>query len=470
MTRNLAIVASICFSVLPGLGSAQRPTNASVCDFYAQAQFGANSSATQLSWIQSVVCLAFEGGSSLVNVSPNLTGILRPGTFDGKDIDLLQYFNGSRKSTNVNNAGIGVNWLDGGGTTPLASFLSGASRSLDLAEETNQYHLFSNFFVGFSRSFGCTLPPPPLPKTNGPVSLAYAHKFMNLEHHQLGYFINQLSLAASHYGVSSQDASTFRTTMNSRFNVRCAPGVSSNPSSPPQLLSLCQNETCPLAVPVSDCAAYVNLTASGLTNSEPTTVTSLPTTTATPSDTGSSATSTASTTTSTSDKLSTGSIAGIAIGGAAVVLIAVIAIVYFRRRRKTTSVVAPGPPPPVSWDHQTHGSPMMQPSMAYSPKNPHASYNSMSQPHSDARSRGASPDSAMNQGYQFHSGHPSEIWSPVPVEMEGAQPAHAVYGLSPAGRNEEWMNSHSQSNSLPGQGQEHYLQQRWSDMNMRSST
>jgi hypothetical protein len=51
-------------------------------------------------------------------------------------------------------------------------------------------HLFSNFFVGFARSFGCTLPPAPLPKTNGPVSLAYAHKFMDLEYHQLGYFIN----------------------------------------------------------------------------------------------------------------------------------------------------------------------------------------------------------------------------------------------------------------------------------------
>lgn len=146
-------------------------------------------------------------------------------------------------------------------------------------------HLFSNFFVGFARSFGCTLPPAPLPKTNGPVSLAYAHKFMNLEHHQLGYFINQLSLAAVHYGVSAQDADTFRSTMNSRFNVRCAPGVSSNPSNPPQLLSLCQNPTCPLAVPVSDCAAYLNLTASGTTNSNPTTVTSIATTMASPSET-----------------------------------------------------------------------------------------------------------------------------------------------------------------------------------------
>jgi hypothetical protein len=145
-------------------------------------------------------------------------------------------------------------------------------------------HLFSNFFVGFARSFGCTLPPAPLPKTNGPVSLAYAHKFMDLEYHQLGYFINQLSLAAVHYGASAQDADTFRSSMNSRFNVRCAPAFSSNPASPPQLMSLCQNPTCPLAVPVSDCAAYVNLTASGTANSNPTTVTSVATMTAAPSD------------------------------------------------------------------------------------------------------------------------------------------------------------------------------------------
>lgn len=128
----------ICLSTLFGFGASQRPTNASVCDYYAQTKYGGNSSDTQLKWIQSVVSLAFEGGSTLNNVSSDLTGILRPGKFNGIDIDLMQYFNGSTKSTNVNNAPIGVNWLDDGGTAPLAAFLSGESQALTLDADKNQ--------------------------------------------------------------------------------------------------------------------------------------------------------------------------------------------------------------------------------------------------------------------------------------------------------------------------------------------
>jgi hypothetical protein len=124
--------------LLIGSGFAQRPTNASVCDFYAQARFGANNSETQLKFIQNVVSLAFEGGSRLNNVSSEITGILRPGKFNGADINLLQYFNGSRASTNVNNAPIGINWMDQGGPTPLAAFLAGDSQSLALADGSNQ--------------------------------------------------------------------------------------------------------------------------------------------------------------------------------------------------------------------------------------------------------------------------------------------------------------------------------------------
>lgn len=122
--------------LISGSGFAQRPNSASLCDYYAQARYGANNSDTQLKFIQNVVCLAFEGGSRLNNVSSDQTGILRPGKFGGSNIDLMQYFNGSRASTNVNNAAIGINWLDQGGTTPLAAFLAG--EPLVLANTSNQ--------------------------------------------------------------------------------------------------------------------------------------------------------------------------------------------------------------------------------------------------------------------------------------------------------------------------------------------
>ena len=86
---------------------------------------------------------------------------------------------------------------------------------------------------------------------------------MNLNHTQLSYFIDQLTMSAEHFGFSPSDAGTINQSLNSRYNVRCAPPVSFNPQSKPQLLSLCQHPSCPLAVPNADCKAYVNLTAEG---------------------------------------------------------------------------------------------------------------------------------------------------------------------------------------------------------------
>jgi hypothetical protein len=136
-THFLTTIAYLALLINPGI--AQRPNSASVCDYYAQTRFGTNSSDVQLKFMQNVVCLAFEGGSSLNNVSSDLTGILRPGKFLGNNIDLLPYFNGSKASTNVNNAAIGINWMDQGGTVPLASFLAGGdSQALSLANTSNQ--------------------------------------------------------------------------------------------------------------------------------------------------------------------------------------------------------------------------------------------------------------------------------------------------------------------------------------------
>lgn len=136
MVRFPTIVAFVAIWSGPTL--AQRPSNASVCDYYAQNLYGTNSSDTQHKLIQHIVALAFEGGTALSNVSSTLTGILRPGIFSGVNVDLRQYFNGSRASTNVNNAAIGINWLDEGGTEPLSAFLTGQTETVALTNTTNQ--------------------------------------------------------------------------------------------------------------------------------------------------------------------------------------------------------------------------------------------------------------------------------------------------------------------------------------------
>lgn len=286
---------------------------------------------------------------------------------------------------------------------------------------------------------------------------------MGLDNNQLGYFINQLSQAAIHYGVSPQDADTFRTSLNSRYNVRCSPAVSSNPSSPPMLLSLCQNSTCPLAVPISDCAAYVNLTAGGITDSKPSVVTSIQLATTTAAATGTGApTSTAAP--SKSGGLSTGGIAGIAVGGAAILLIAVIALFYFRRQRKTPTAPAPDTAQP-SWNQQNHDSPTVNSTATYLPKDNHQSY----QPTDTSRytnSMGASPspsspDPTAHQGYRTYSGqHPNEMWTPPPpVEMGTARTPGPGHGPYHPPEHTGWSDTqqHNEMSEMRDQGQ--YAQQ-----------
>lgn len=304
--------------------------------------------------------------------------------------------------------------------------------------------------------------------------LAYAHKFMNLEYHQLGYFINQLSLAATHFGVSPQDADTFRNSLNSRYNVRCAPAVSFSTNSPAQLLSLCQNPTCPLAVPVSDCAAYNNLTANGIANSNPTTVTSIAISTASGAERTTSPTNGAAAPATTSGGLSTGGIAGVAIGGAAVLLAAIIALFYFLRKRKSRSTPPPTPAPSSAWNnHQSEYGSTVLGSAAYSPKNPHTSHYSTGPPPSEmestryqnygeTHSQTHSPDPALRQEYQPYSGHTSEVWNQPPVEMRGSSPVPQMAG---------WRGPQQQhSIDMSMQGQEGYTQhQQWGGMNRQSA-
>ncbi len=283
-------------------------------------------------------------------------------------------------------------------------------------------HLFGNFFVAFSHIFGCTLPFPPLANTSGPVSLAYAHKFMNLDFNQLGYFINQLTNAAIYFGFSTQDAATIGTHLNSQYNVRCAPAVVVNNS--PQLLSLCQNPTCPLAAPVSDCAAYQNLQPNGVGQSNLTTATVVSTAVVT---TGfATATGSPSVTTKSSSHLGAGAIAGIAIGGFAVLLLAVALLLFSMRRKRYK-------PEPHS------GTPHMDPSSPYSGKDPHMSQFSAGYPGSDSAAHaqagqivgGGSPDFSAHQNYPppfeqyFQQPQPPFQYEPYqePVEMGQGAPA-----------------------------------------------
>jgi len=123
---------------LLGLSLAQRPSNLPLCDYYAETQYGSNTNDTQAKLITGIVSLAFGGPFNLPNVSTELTGILNPGKFSDQSVDLQPYFNGSIDSTNLNNAPVGINWLDGGGTQPLSDFLTGKTPQVVINNSTNQ--------------------------------------------------------------------------------------------------------------------------------------------------------------------------------------------------------------------------------------------------------------------------------------------------------------------------------------------
>ncbi|KID93313.1 hypothetical protein MAJ_10722, partial [Metarhizium majus ARSEF 297] len=297
---------------------ADRPNDQSICDYYASQRYGASNSTTQLHLMQGIVAYAYAGGNTLPNPATNSTGIFNPGQFNGYNVYLRPWFDGSKATTNLNNQAVGVDWLDGGGTEPLIAFLNGSTKSADIKNGTNQY--CSQYKTFLDSSFT-------------PLTPAYVHRFMDLNQTEVGYFIEQLIAASKYYGFSDADATTLSTFMNARYNIRCAPPANG------ELYSICLAKECPLAAPDANCDAYNNIQPYGLTNA--TTQSSTPTpvlpTTPTPSSTSSTATSTTAAPTvpaGGSSSLSGGAIAGIAIGAAAASLFTAGMWLFFRRKRR----------------------------------------------------------------------------------------------------------------------------------------
>jgi hypothetical protein len=94
------------------------------------------------------------------------------------------------------------------------------------------------------------------PKYSG-HDMASAHMFMDLTPAEVGYFITQVGLAATSFGVSTDDVNTVATALQTLFGYRCSPAVTVIPEMGPTLNSICQNEQCPLD-PMATCAAYPN--------------------------------------------------------------------------------------------------------------------------------------------------------------------------------------------------------------------
>lgn len=69
---------------------------------------------------------------------------------------------------------------------------------------------------------------------------------MDLDAAEVGYFIEQVGLAAASFGVTNADVATVGSALMSLFGYRCSPAVAVV-STDPMLQSICIGQTCPLA-------------------------------------------------------------------------------------------------------------------------------------------------------------------------------------------------------------------------------
>jgi hypothetical protein len=128
--------------------------------------------------------------------------------------------------------------------------------------------LLTHLYQFFGKLLGCsTYGTEGFPKYSG-HDMASSHAFMDLTPAELGYFISQVGLAATSFGVSTEDVTAVAGSLNKLFGYRCSPPAVVIPEMGATLNSICQAEECPLDA-MATCAAYPS---SG-TVSEPATAT-----------------------------------------------------------------------------------------------------------------------------------------------------------------------------------------------------
>jgi len=244
--------SSILLAAIAAAGStfAQRPADMPICDYYTTALLVNNTAANQYTLLTLLVNTAVIGNYTKPNVGVMVPGILAPGMYMGKEVNLLQYFDGALESTNFNGKAVSVNFLDGGGAAPLMMNMPANSTT------SIQYMLITHLYQFFGALLGCSeYGSMGFPAYKGKSSMGDVHRFMDLDSFEVGYFIQQVGLSAASFGVTTDDVTAVGTALTKLFAYRCAPPVAILPNATAELQSICQDAECPLA-PNATCAAY----------------------------------------------------------------------------------------------------------------------------------------------------------------------------------------------------------------------
>ncbi|KAF2646980.1 hypothetical protein K491DRAFT_723878 [Lophiostoma macrostomum CBS 122681] len=238
------------FAILSTLGSALAQ-NVSICDKYTTALLKDNNGTNQYTLLTLLVNTVVIGNYTQPNKNA-VPGILTNGTYKGEDVNLLPYFNGALKSSNRGgSSGVSVNFLDDGGAAPLKE------NKPSNTETSHQYKLLTHLYQFFGKLLGCSAYNSSGFPAYGGRDMASSHAFMDLDTAQFGYFVEQVGLAATSFGVTEDDVTTVANALQKLFGYRCSPNATVIPEQGMTLNSICQNADCPLD-PNPTCAAYPN--------------------------------------------------------------------------------------------------------------------------------------------------------------------------------------------------------------------
>ncbi|KAJ5261080.1 hypothetical protein N7478_011675 [Penicillium angulare] len=246
-----------------GAAVAQRPSNESICDYYTTALLKQNNATNQYTLLTLLVNTVVIGNYTQPNVGVSVPGILSPkGMYNGTKVNLMPYFDGGlASSNNGSKMGVAKNFLDGGAAAPLMKNMPADDKS------SNQYKLMTHLYQFFGSLLGCSgVGMTGFSAYSGHASMYEVHKFMVLDPYEVGYFIEQVGLAAASFGVAKTDINAVVGVLESMFDYRCAPKSTAIKSQGLQYQSICSDEKCPLAMN-STCAAQPSLSQPLVANS-----------------------------------------------------------------------------------------------------------------------------------------------------------------------------------------------------------
>jgi len=78
---------------------------------------------------------------------------------------------------------------------------------------------------------------------------------MDLDSNEVGYFIQQVGLSATSFGVTTDDATAVGELLTTTFDKKCSAAATVIPSQGSQLQAICTADDCPMAAN-ANCSAY----------------------------------------------------------------------------------------------------------------------------------------------------------------------------------------------------------------------